>query len=76
MSTIIRFTVVAAVFGFFLISPTYAEVSGLTRDVAKDGLNAIGHGLFALGVGIAAAVIRHAEDMSLYIDGSKVKESE
>ena len=56
MSSIIRFTVVAAVFGFFLTSPTYAEITGHTLDI-RYGLDVIGYGIFALAVGIAVAGI-------------------
>ena len=57
MSTLIRLGVVVVVFGFFFLSPTYAEITGVTRDVGRDGLRAISHGLYALGVGIAVAGI-------------------
>lgn len=56
MSTVIRFTIVVGVVGFFLVSPAHGEiVSGY--DIAQSGLRAIAGGFYALATGIAVGGI-------------------
>jgi len=54
MNHTFKLVCIAAILALFLTSPALAELHNEQR-IARDGLEAVGRGLYALGVGIGLA---------------------